>query len=101
MSAFALRRTFINSVKQKCPVGVYEEKAIRPKQSMKRAFTLIELLVVIAIIGILASLLLPVLVHARNRAQGTMCLNNGRQMILALTLYFCDNPELFPPHLDH
>jgi prepilin-type N-terminal cleavage/methylation domain-containing protein len=66
----------------------------------KRAFTLIELLVVIAIIAILASLLLPALSHAKQQAQGASCLNNGKQMMLAITLYTGDNQELFPPNPD-
>ena len=67
---------------------------------LKRAFTLIELLVVIAIIGILAALLLPVLSRAKQSAQGTQCLNNGRQMMTALHFYTSDNNDLFPPNPD-
>jgi prepilin-type N-terminal cleavage/methylation domain-containing protein/prepilin-type processing-associated H-X9-DG protein len=67
---------------------------------MRRAFTLIELLVVIAIIGILAALLLPVLSKAKSKAQGAMCLNNGKQLMLAMTLYVSENNDYFPPNPD-
>jgi prepilin-type N-terminal cleavage/methylation domain-containing protein/prepilin-type processing-associated H-X9-DG protein len=63
-------------------------------------FTLIELLVVIAILGILSSLLLPALSRGKQRAQSVYCVNNGRQMILALTLYADDYNSLFPPNPD-
>jgi prepilin-type N-terminal cleavage/methylation domain-containing protein/prepilin-type processing-associated H-X9-DG protein len=68
--------------------------------SFRRAFTLIELLVVIAILGILASLLLPALTIAKKKAQGASCLNNGRQMMLAMFMYTGDNHEFFPPNPD-
>ncbi|HEY2330237.1 MAG TPA: prepilin-type N-terminal cleavage/methylation domain-containing protein [Verrucomicrobiae bacterium] len=67
---------------------------------VRRAFTLIELLVVIAIIAILAALLLPVLSKAKQRAQGVLCLNAGKQIMTAMTMYGGDNNDFFPPNPD-
>ena len=60
-------------------------------QAPVRAFTLIELLVVIAIIGILAAMLLPVLVRAKQSAQRADCVSNLRELALATELYLGDN----------
>ena len=61
-----------------------------------RGFTLIELLVVIAIIAILAALLLPVLVTAKQRAYQTSCLNNLRQLQTAWLLYAHEQNDSLP-----
>jgi prepilin-type N-terminal cleavage/methylation domain-containing protein/prepilin-type processing-associated H-X9-DG protein len=60
-------------------------------------FTLIELLVVIAIIAVLAALLLPTLKGARETAKGIQCLNNLRQISLALAMYSDDHHGVLLP----
>jgi prepilin-type N-terminal cleavage/methylation domain-containing protein len=66
----------------------------------RRGFTLIELLVVIAIIAILAAILFPVFLSAKEKARTIKCLAHGRELGEASMMYMSDNCDRFPSNLN-
>lgn len=62
----------------------------------KRAFTLIELLIAISILAILLTLIVPAVMKARAQVHKAKCLNNLKQIMIALNLYATDHEGRYP-----
>jgi prepilin-type N-terminal cleavage/methylation domain-containing protein/prepilin-type processing-associated H-X9-DG protein len=67
-----------------------------PVALRRGGFTLVEILIVIGIIAVLAGLLLTVRSRASDQARAAQCMNNLRQIGLALTMYAQSNDQAFP-----
>jgi prepilin-type N-terminal cleavage/methylation domain-containing protein len=78
---------------------VENEVEVRKMKRNTSAFTLIELLVVIAIIALMAAILFPVFAEAREDGRRTTCLNNSKNITMAILMYAHDSDDTVVPWL--
>lgn len=81
---------------QRCSSPANKNNLVNLRKLSCLGFTLIELLVVIACIAILVSMLLPAIARAKEKAHTIHCLNNLKQLGMAMRMYADDNRELLP-----
>ncbi len=60
------------------------------------AFTLVEILVIVAMTGIMAAILYPIFGSARDKTRQSSCMNNQRQLVMAMNQYAQDHNSTFP-----
>jgi prepilin-type N-terminal cleavage/methylation domain-containing protein/prepilin-type processing-associated H-X9-DG protein len=68
------------------------------KKNREHGFTFVELLVVLATLAVLAVMLLPAIAGTKPNSQAFQCLENQRQLMLAVQMYAQDNSDLLPPN---
>ena len=96
MTSVPARKACVRLQRSRFASGNLRESGLSGR-AVRRGFTLIELLVVIAIISILAAILLPALSRARQKAVSVQCVNNLRQLYLAVTMYAGENNGHYVP----
>jgi len=76
--------------------GAFQAKEEAPRAKCSMGFTLIELLVVVTVIAILSSMLMPMLITARESARATVCAGNMRQCLAGIVGYAGDHRGCIP-----